>query len=274
MRVTLRAKFEVLSAFFVFLLTVFAMQANAQSAGVYSVYNPQIAPTSQSYFMGSVRLPGSNFTMPQAQNLPTNIQTNIVPVSSVQNVCGNLLLSYHKFGDRGADVAALQLFLNQYNGANLNGQGFYGQATMQEVKNLQSEYGIKVTGAQYEKTTSVINSLKCGSLAKRNRMIYRGGYGSVSGAVSVSTPRNITSLGNVYPNAGTVVRNYGKSPTATTQMMLATTSANNMNSNAANSLAGSVDSDFQKIKDNYKAYILVFVLVLALFWFLRKAATE
>lgn len=247
----------------VFLLGTGAL-ASAQNIplNVYSNYNPNYGEQVliNQMMMGTVVLPGGNYPVPMPQQVlqvPTNIGT-----------CDAFLTSFHKFGDMDNEVVLLQKFLNEYNGANLNGLGYFGKATMKEVQNFQYAFGIKTTGSQYEKTTDIINKIKCGLLeVKKERIVYTAHTSNVvtnTNYMSNSAKSNfgkITSAKNipqsdVYPK-GVIDSVPSSSSYSTTSSGFPT-----------------FQDDFDRIKENYKAYLLVFVLVLALFWFLRKAATE
>jgi peptidoglycan hydrolase-like protein with peptidoglycan-binding domain len=277
----MKSKFGFLKSVAVtgFLASAFILQASAQSIVNVSSINPYIVPKA-GYMMGTVNLNNSQVTTPN-----TNVVPTVVPTATTSNnVCVPYLTSFHKLGDKGVEVAKLQAFLNEYNGAKLNTKGVYGPVTAREVKNLQYAYGIKTTGAQYQKTTDLINKLNCGSIAaKEGRTIYSPMYKGITksaGKVQVWTKgMNNLDLDNIYPNVPAQVQNTeptgvinslpGKNVPPTkikspAQDILATSS----------DMTGGFQSDFDRIKENYKAYVLVFVLVLALFWFLRKAATE
>lgn len=198
----------------------------------------------------------------------TPILQNVVVATVATGTCPNLLNSYHKIGSYGSEVVKLQNFLNSMNGAKLNGQGYFGPVTLQEVKNFQYTYGIKPTGYQHQLTTKMINDLNCGKVAKKARKVYMGAQkyiSSNSGAFKPSTSSAISSANkDLVKDYQNFVKNIqsGTSTTATVTSATKTSFWENLN------------KDWNKIKDNYKAYLLVFALVLALFWFLRKAATE
>lgn len=219
----------------------------------------------------------------------------VVATTTGTSTCVNYLTNFHGYGSQGEEVVKLQNFLNAYNGSKLNGKGFYGPATVREVKNLQYTYGIKVTGVQHEKTTALINNLNCGNILKREpvKFVASTAYTTnPNGQAVVIASGNTKSGGeikNVYPNptpaqipaVGTDPKvNYGdkgytqpKTGKGLTSPK-ATTTENLVSTTTKPSFIENLKQDYQKIKDNYKAYVLVFVLVLALFWFLRKAATE
>ena len=243
----------------IILLGTFIAQANAQAmlVNVFPLYTYNTKPVN--YMMGVVRLPNGTVST------NTNIITGNVVGTTTATSCAKYVTTFHKLGDKGADVVRLQKFLNQYNGANLNEKGFYGPATMQEVKNFQYAYGIKPTGAQYEKTTEAINLVNCGLISKKDRVIYKGqafvqpmNFGTTA---TVSAP-----VQKIYPNTSM------SAPTGIIKTVPVKTPV--VKATNTNSFFGGMSSDFDKIKENYKAYALVLVLVLALFWFLRKAATE
>jgi peptidoglycan hydrolase-like protein with peptidoglycan-binding domain len=194
-----------------------------------------------------------------------NAQTNVVVVSSATGTCPDLLSTYHRIGAYGEEVVKLQNFLNTVNGAKLNGQGYFGSVTQQEVKNFQYTYGIKPTGYQHVLTTKMINDINCGKVAKKVRKVY-----VVPSTYKAYAPVS-TGSGTSYTNNVNLVKEYqvpakinlvGTGTKATVTMASKTSFWENLN------------KDWDKIKENYKAYLLVFALVLALFWFLRKAATE
>lgn len=152
----------------------------------------------QTYMMGTVSLPGANYNPNYNPNIPAgNVINPVIVPSASSTTCLPLLNTFNKFGSEGQEVAKLQNFLNHFNGARLNGQGFYGPATMQEVKNLQYTYGINPTGAQYEKTTALINAINCGQVLPKARVVYRG-YVSRNYAYTPSVAS--VSANNIYPN--------------------------------------------------------------------------
>jgi peptidoglycan hydrolase-like protein with peptidoglycan-binding domain len=191
-----------------------------------------------------------------------------VNLGAVNAVCPNLINNFHKIGDQGEEVAKLQVFLNQVNGAKLNGKGYFGPATQNEVKNFQFTYGIKPTGYQHILTTKAINDINCGKLPTRERKVFmakRVVYAPVSTQV------------NYYPVASAPVNTYEnivKEYPAPKNIKLTGSTTKEISTSTKSSLWENLQKDWHKIKENYKAYLLVFVLVLALFWFLRKAATE
>lgn len=261
-------------------VAVLSANVNAQGASAYAVPYYSNNP-SLNYMMGVVNLGGQRTNVPvQIQtNIPTNVVPVVVPVQVSSSTCKTQALSsFHKYGDKGADVVKLQKLLNKFAGAKLNEKGFYGPATAQEVKNLQYMYGINPTGMQYAKTTALLNSLDCGSIQLKTRKVFTGNSVTI-GNVSVSSGTK-AAITNVYPNpSAETAMNFSKfeqknkKPTKIDTKNLeefATTS----NSSSTNSFFSGLKGDFDKIKENYKAYVLVFVLVLALFWFLRKAAIE
>lgn len=266
------ARLKLVSAIGAFVFGAFFMQANAQGTTVGS--SPWYSTGYLNYMMGTVNLTGSN-----TQNVvpvPTNttpVQVPVVVPVVVKN-CPAYITSFHKYGDKGVDVAKLQMFLNEFNGAKLNGKGVFGPATMREVKNFQYNYGVKVTGAQYEKTTALINALNCGNIAKKDRKVFTGSMATVYSNPGITTIKSGT-ISNIYPNPTpvNVVKEY---PTKTVikSPMVGSPSGATLTATTTNSFFTNLSNDWDKIKENYKAYVLVFLLVLALFWFLRKAATE
>jgi hypothetical protein len=180
---------------------------------------------------------------------------------------------------KGAGRRGKQKFLNKYHGANLNEKGFFGSITMQEVKNLQFNYSIKTTGNQHEKTTKLINDIVCGKVVSKARVVYVEAR-ALTATNYLKVPQStLKPIANTLPLGGTITKpvnttvkkdvvnnNLVPKPVSTTTSSYgkATTSG----------FVENLKTDFQKIKENYKAYLLVFALVLALFWFLRKAATE
>lgn len=256
---------SVVTVFFLLLQTVSAVAPNS----LY-IYSPQTGQGT-TVFYGPQTVSTSTAT-----STATNTATTTVATGT--STCVTYMTSFHKYGDNGPEVVKLQNFLNQTIGANLNGLGFYGPATMNAVKTLQNTYGIKVTGYQHEKTTALINSLICGNIALKQPVGVNGGtISGYMGTVSVGGGKVLSTNPNIYPNAnaGTasgVVKNYPNK--GDTMMVPKETNKATITATTTNSFWDNLKSDFQKIKENYKAYVLVFVLVLALFWFLRKAATE
>jgi hypothetical protein len=111
----------------------------------------------------------------------------------------------------------------------------------------------------------MINDINCGKVAKKVRKVY-----VVPSTYKAYAPVS-TGSGTSYTNNVNLVKEYqvpakinlvGTGTKATVTMASKTSFWENLN------------KDWDKIKENYKAYLLVFALVLALFWFLRKAATE
>jgi peptidoglycan hydrolase-like protein with peptidoglycan-binding domain len=191
--------------------------------------------------------------------------------TSTATSCLPVLTTYHKLGDTGPEVKSLQAFLNDYNGAELNEKGFYGPVTEQEVKNFQYTYGIKVTGVQHVKTTEAINKIKCGQLSKLDRKVFTGVMAMATPSSQTISTYRYSQPTNIYPNAPQKnVLNNKKENLTNKNSQTGTTSTSTITSGFVDGLK----ADFEKIKENYKAYLLVFALVLALFWFLRKAATE
>jgi len=202
----------------------------------------------------------------------TTVNTvNVVNVAtSTATSCMPVLTTYHKLGDSGADVKRLQSFLNDFNGASLNEKGFFGPVTEQEVKNFQHTYGVKVTGVQHVKTTETINKLNCGKLTKLDRKVFTGHLVmSSSNSQTISTYK-YSQPPRIYPNAPQKNVSLDKKIETKNDKSAVSTTTSTITSGFIDGLK----SDFDKIRENYKAYLLVFALVLALFWFLRKAATE
>jgi len=273
MRVKLISGVSAIIMFSSFLLT----SANALAQNSLYIYSPDTNTGTTVYF--GPQTPVSTTTTATSTTVITTGTTTSVSVTPAN--CPAYLTTFHKYGDSGVDVSKLQVFLNQTNGSKLNGKGFYGPATMQEVKNLQYTYGIKVTGAQYEKTTGLINSLVCGNINKRVPLKAGASISGYMGTVTVGggtvTVGKTKPTGIVYPNPNSpVVKEYVKNNPNGMMVKGADVmgTSTKMTSTTTNSFWDNLKADFQKIKDNYKAYVLVFVLVLALFWFLRKAATE
>jgi peptidoglycan hydrolase-like protein with peptidoglycan-binding domain len=225
------------------------------------------APT---YSMGTISVPvGNTATTTATTTSPAPVMpVAVVATSTATSSCASYINTFHKLGDSGNEVVTLQKFLNKYNGAKLNEKGFYGPVTMQEVQNFQYTYGIKTTGWQHQKTTAAINNIVCGKLAVKDRKIYLAG--GANNMVAQVTPVAKVDTKNIYPNPKTPAKTDTqaiKSAATTTSTITATTST-------PTGVYANFKSDFEKVKENYKAYLLVFLLVLALFWFLRKAATE
>lgn len=200
-----------------------------------------------------------------------NVDLTNLPINNAQlitsGMCPNLINNYHKIGASGVEVAKLQNFLNQVNGAKLNGKGYFGPVTQQEVRNFQYTYGIKATGHQYVLTTKMINDINCGKVTKKDRRVYSlaSSYviksSAISGATTMGTVSKNLDLVKEYKNPSKI-NLIGTGTKATVTMATKTSFWENLN------------KDWKKVQENYKAYLLVFALVLALFWFLRKAATE
>jgi hypothetical protein len=137
---------------------------------------------------------------------------------------------------------------------------------------------------QYQKTTDLINKLNCGQIAKNpSRTVYAS---KARVAVAPVKTTNITSE-NIYPNPTRVQAEPSgvitSKPAGNNSQVVRNIPGANPSVNSdhdmvvdeeGNTFWGGLQDDVDRIKQNYKAYILVFVLVLALFWFLRKAATE
>lgn len=257
-------------------ITIFvAGNANAQITRVESVY-----PYSQ-----------NTFNQPYFQN-NTLVNTVIVGMPAAQAVgtttCTNYMSTFNKLNSSGGDVAKLQFFLNDYNGAKLNGKGYYGNVTTQEVKNLQYAYGLPVTGNQYRLTTALINNIKCGVIANKQRVVYKPTisvktnqtiyYAPSSNSVtSVSEKIKVTESKVAKIIAQNIVdsqknkenRESLKMDLDKTKLEFAT-----FTKTTSTSFSSTLSSEFKNLKENYKSYLVVFFLVLALFWFLRKTATE
>jgi peptidoglycan hydrolase-like protein with peptidoglycan-binding domain len=224
------------------------------------------APT---YSMGTISVPVKNTVTATTTNPAAAMPVVVVATSSATTSCASYINTFHKLGDNGAEVVTLQKFLNKYNGAKLNEKGFYGPVTMQEVQNFQYTYGIKTTGWQHQKTTAAINNIVCGKLAVKDKKVYIAGGANTTVAQVTPTVAKVDTK-NIYPNPKT-------SPKTETQAIKSTASATSTivaTTSTPTGVYANFKSDFEKVKENYKAYLLVFLLVLALFWFLRKAATE
>lgn len=262
-------KSNILSAFLslVFTVSLFAF-ANAQTSNV------QV--TSNNFLNNYV------YKTPPYTYLPlnTDVSTGGMKYATTTGVCSQSVTKYNKFGDFGPEVSKLQYFLNEVNGAKLNGLGYFGPATLQEVKNFQYTYGVSPTGYQYVRTTQKMNDILCGNIAKVARKVY-----VAPTAVSVSVnPVNTKAIAPMAANNLEVnkVQNIGKNlvkeyvPAIPKTIPSLTGSPTSVKVDMATKTGfwANLEKDFNKIKENYKAYLLVFALVLALFWFLRKAATE
>lgn len=201
-----------------------------------------------------------------ATSSTVNIAKPVVVMAT--GTCPNLINTYNKIGSYGTDVAKLQNFLSNVNGANLNGKGYFGPVTEQEVRNFQYTYGIKTTGYQHILTTKMINDINCGKVAKKARKVY-----SLSSTYTVksSVMSAAAGMGTVSNSGSNIVKEY-QAPTKINLIGTGTTATVTMATKT--SFWENLNKDWDKIKENYKAYLLVFALVLALFWFLRKAATE
>jgi hypothetical protein len=102
--------------------------------------------------------------------------------TTTEAACGIYLLQYIKYGadNDPAEVTKLQLFLNEFMGANLTVNGIYDEATLNAVNQFQLAYKEQVlrpwveagmhndenvpTGYVYKTTQRWINLLKCPSL--------------------------------------------------------------------------------------------------------------
>ena len=247
-------------------LSLFAT-VNAQITKVESVY-----PYSVDYF---------------GQPSQTATTSNVVIISSVSGptTCVNYLNTFNQYKSQGEEVVKLQNFLNDYNGANLNGQGFYGPVTVQEVKNFQYTYGLPVTGKQYQLTTSLINNIKCGVIAKRDRVVF---VQKLSSTVNTSfnyqyatkTTQMILreKVQNTESKVAKIIAQNIIDASKNKENVLLNISKNKLtistDTPATNTFASVLNSELKNLKENYRSYLVVFFLVLALFWFLRKTATE
>lgn len=221
--------------------------------------------------------PYTYHALPGGSNSTTTV--NVFPQNATNTnaaVCVHSATKFNKYGDYGVEVAKLQNFLNEVNGAKLNGKGYFGPATLQEVKNFQYTYGIKPTGYQHIKTTQKINDILCGKVAKVARKVFveKPIYTSTNVKAMPATTAKVT-----LPKESVKETVVNKIPTMVGNPnsgigAKATTTATTTETSTTTSFWSNLQKDFDKIKENYKAYLLVFALVLALFWFLRKAATE
>lgn len=76
--------------------------------------------------------------------------------------CPVYLAQFNTVGTRNDSVAALQLFLNVHENAQLPITGYYGKLTKAAVSNFQNKFDIApVTGGQYQKTTALVNKRYC-----------------------------------------------------------------------------------------------------------------
>jgi len=225
------------------------------------------------FYPNNSGIPGTSTTV--------NPTTPTVPVNPVvPPACVNLLATTSSIGLMSPEVVKLQNFLESYAGANLNGLGYFGPATQASVRNLQYTYGLTVNGTVDNQTLALINNLNCGNIARKTPMFYGRTIGKQpsttwSSGSGYSGTITTGATGTVYPNPtiGGTVSSGGIMQSEAT-VTRSTTTATTSTSTATSSFLGSFADDWEKIKENYKAYLLVFVLVLALFWFLRKAATE
>lgn len=247
----------VLSVFFASILFAFA---SASASNTVTVTAAGSATSSTVQIINTV--------VPVSTGTPVMLQTNTP-------ACLPYISVYNKLGAYGPEVAKLQMFLNQHNGSKLNGQGYFGPVTEQEVKNFQFTYGIRPTGYQHVLTTKMINDIHCGRVAVKPRKVYveasdfmsttNNGY--VTPAPVVSNSVNMDKINN---KSNDLVKKYQAPKT----IKLVGTGTNATDTATKTSFWENLKKDWAKIQENYKAYLLVFALVLALFWFLRKAATE
>ena len=202
-----------------------------------------------------------------------NVTKPVVYVAT--NTCPNFISSYNKLGSYGPEVVKLQNFLNRVNGANLNGQGYFGPVTQQEVKNFQYTYGIKPTGYQHVLTTKMINDINCGKVAPKARKVYvLSSMAQVAKNMNYVAPAPVISTGVSVDSIKNNAKNLVKEYEVPKPIKLTGTTTPKLDMGTKTSFWENLGKDWNKIKENYKAYLLVFALVLALFWFLRKAATE
>ncbi len=261
-------------------ITMFAVgSANAQITKVESVY-----PFSQNTFIQSNNSNNNQIYFPNV-NQPSSVIINTAPIFQ-PITCSNYLNTFNKFNSSGAEMVKLQIFLNQFNGANLNGMGYYGKVTTQEVKNLQFTYGLPVTGKQYKLTTALINNLNCGIIAKRDRKVFKPvlavAHTNKTIVVDHTTPNNKVTIYEKIKNTESKVAeliaqnmvNADKNKEKMLQGKKAATSTLATNTKSTTTFMSIINSELSNLKENYKSYLVVFFLVLALFWFLRKTATE
>lgn len=213
--------------------------------------------------------------------------TVVVTGTGATTTCVNLLTSYSKLGTENSDVAKLQNFLNANFNTKLNGKGYFGPVTKAVVQDFQYTYGINPTGYQYISTTEMINKINCGVVPvkalknfteTKNLTVSNSSASSLIPQNIIPSPVSAKPLSNTQPTKNIVkdytqptkVQNNNKIPAVEGKPSDTTISA----STTKMSFWDNLKKDWAKIKENYKAYLLVFALVLALFWFLRKAATE
>ncbi len=282
MRETRVSKLKLLGAMSVVFLASFVAQFSAADA---------LGTTEQKSLYIYSPYTNKGTTVYYGTSTASVIPATTVSSTTATSTCVSFISSFNKQGSKSSEVTKLQMFLNEYTGSNLNNLGYFGPATEMAVKNLQNTYGVKVTGAQYEKTTALINSLKCGKIAKKAIVKYTA---PVKVATKVSVPAVVPTAvktnavkainmgsGNVEKVVKNIVKEYpakevkvntdikGK-PTLEGKIPAKAT----VSATSTNSFFSNLQRDWEKVKENYKAYALVFLLVLALFWFLRKAATE
>jgi len=93
-------------------------------------------------------------------------------VEQREEECEPYLEEYIKFGvdNSPGEVEKLQKFLNEHEGTDLPVTGFYGEMTMEAVKDFQAKYADDIlspwgieepTGFVYKTTQSFINDIKC-----------------------------------------------------------------------------------------------------------------
>lgn len=251
-------------------ISTFFIGVFSASAGIVTITNKETGSTATINTNGSLVSTSSR-------------ATSTVATSTVASTCVPYITNFHKYGDKGDEIISLQKFLNRVNGAKLNEKGFYGPVTMQEVKNLQYTYGIKVTGNQHILTTALINNINCKVITLKDRKVYvekRISYVTPSRENYISTSSNTLEekiqktqekVAQILVN--NLISNENKKASTTTkeiknEVKIGTTSA------STSTFQSILEKEIENIKENYKSYVVVFLLIVALFWFLRKTATE
>ncbi len=95
-----------------------------------------------------------------------------IEVEEEKEECEPYLEGYIKFGvqNNPEEVEKLQTFLNENEGADLPVTGFYGEKTLEAVKEFQAKYADEIlspwgiqepTGFVYKTTQTLINDIKC-----------------------------------------------------------------------------------------------------------------